>query len=214
MNGLVYLIIWVFVLLLIVKWFNYKLPFWIGRNGEKFVSKKLNELDPGHYKVLNDLLFPSSGRTNTTQIDHVVVSNFGIFCIETKDYGHWIFGDANQDYWTQVIYKYRKRFYNPLHQNHAHIKAIEALVRPLFPNAPIISLVIFPKADKLEISGTDAVGNAGNMVSKILRYRDPVISDVDKNKIIDILMNADIKDPEVRKIHNKNAKALKEEHVY
>ena len=60
------------------------------------------ELDPAHYKVLDNLLLPSNGNLNATQLDHVVVSNYGIFCIETKSYKGWIFGNANDKYWTQV----------------------------------------------------------------------------------------------------------------
>ena len=71
--------IWVAALLL-----NWKRPFLIGKRGENFVSRKLLELDSEHYKVLVDLMLPSLGNTNTTQIDHIVVSDFGIFCIETK----------------------------------------------------------------------------------------------------------------------------------
>jgi len=101
MNYFIIIFIIVVAAALFVKW---KLPYWIGRGGEKFVTKKLLQLDVAHYKVLNDLLLPSNGRLNTTQIDHVVISNYGIFCIETKAYQGWIFGNADQEYWTQVIY--------------------------------------------------------------------------------------------------------------
>jgi len=96
--------IWVGAALLL-KW---KRPFLIGKLGEKVVSRKLLELDSEHYKVLDDLMFPSLGNTNTTRIDHIVVSDFGIFCIETKSYSGWIRGDAQQQDWT-VLYRYKKR---------------------------------------------------------------------------------------------------------
>ena len=108
--------IWVAALLL-----NWKRPFLKGKRGENFVSRKLLELDSEHYKVLGDLMLPSLGNTNTTQIDHVVVSDFGIFCIETKSYSGWIFGNAQQRHWTQVLYRYKKQFYNPLRQNYAQV---------------------------------------------------------------------------------------------
>ena len=127
MNYLIILfIIVVTAVALFIKW---KLPYWIGRGGEKFVTGKLLQLDSSQYKVLNDLLLPSNSHLNTTQIDHVVVSNYGIFCIETKAYQGWIFGEANQEYWTQVIYRHKERFYNPLRQNYAHVKAVEELVK-------------------------------------------------------------------------------------
>lgn len=99
----------------------------VGKLGEAFVSRALSELEPAKYTILDDLLLPSSGSIATTQLDHVVVSDFGIFVIETKSFKGWIFGNANAQYWTQVLYRHREKFYNPLRQNYAHVKAIEAL---------------------------------------------------------------------------------------
>ncbi|WP_369414666.1 nuclease-related domain-containing protein [Microbulbifer elongatus] len=41
----------------------------------------------------------------TTQIDHIFVSRFGIFVVETKYMQGWIFGSERQEQWTQKIYK-------------------------------------------------------------------------------------------------------------
>jgi hypothetical protein len=71
----------------------------------------------------------------TTQIDHVLVSRFGIFVIETKDYKGWIFAGPRDRYWTQVLYRAKFRFQNPLRQNHRHVCAIQALQDFLPPDA-------------------------------------------------------------------------------
>ena len=55
----------------------------IGKYGERRVARKLDWL-PAEYVALNDLLLPT--RYGTTQIDHIVVSPYGIFVIETKNY--------------------------------------------------------------------------------------------------------------------------------
>ena len=34
--------------------------------------------------------------TGTTQIDHILLSRFGVFVIETKDYTGWIFGSKTE----------------------------------------------------------------------------------------------------------------------
>jgi hypothetical protein len=57
---------------------------------------------------LHDITIPSV-KGKTTQIDHVVVSEYGVFVIETKNYTGWIVGDEKSDYWTQVIYKRKER---------------------------------------------------------------------------------------------------------
>lgn len=64
----------------------------------------------------------------TTQIDHVVVSKYGIFVIETKNYKGWIYGSQNKKMWTQVLFNQKNQFQNPLHQNYKHIKFLQALL--------------------------------------------------------------------------------------
>lgn len=96
-----------------------------GRVGEAIVSVGgLKRLDPKVYRVFNDLVLPRPDGKGTTQIDHVVVSDFGIFVIETKNYAGWIFGDENARFWTQTIYGKKSRFQNPLHQNALHVRAL------------------------------------------------------------------------------------------
>jgi len=54
-----------------------------------------------------------------------VVSNYGIFVIETKNYKGWIIGNEFDDYWTQVIFKRKEKLYNPIKQNYGHIQALK-----------------------------------------------------------------------------------------
>ena len=197
------------VVLIIVAIIKIKLPYLKGLIGEKFVSKKLFKLDPAHYKILNDLLLPSNGNLNMTQLDHVVISNYGIFCIETKSYKGWIFGNANDKYWTQVIYKHKERFYNPLRQNYAHTKAVEELIKSKYPKAQILSFVAFPIAGKLKISGTDLVGYPRDIIRKIENYKTQIFTDVECDEIFDILVNANIQDKDSQKLHDEGVRDLK-----
>lgn len=54
-----------------------------GKIAEKMVHHKLMQL-PEEYHVIDDVLFMSNGRS--TQIDHIVVSPYAVFVIETKGY--------------------------------------------------------------------------------------------------------------------------------
>ena len=97
-----------------------------GRIGERAVRSVIGkDLDEETYIEFHDLIIPS--RSGTTQIDHIYVSVFGIFVIETKNYTGWIFGNEKQSKWTQVVYKQKHYFQNPLRQNYAHIKALSEL---------------------------------------------------------------------------------------
>ena len=99
-----------------------------GIRGERRVAQRLRDGLPSEYIILNDLYLPLPGGT-TTQIDHVVVSQFGIFVVETKTYSGWIFADANSKYWTQILYQERNRFQNPLRQNYRHIYTLSNLLK-------------------------------------------------------------------------------------
>ena len=59
----------------------------VGKAGERRVARKLDWL-PKEYTILNDIMLRT--QYGTTQIDHVVVSPYGIFVIETKNYKGWI----------------------------------------------------------------------------------------------------------------------------
>lgn len=74
-------------------------------------------------RVLRDMYIPYNGETK--QIDVLLLTEFGIYVIESKDYSGWIFGSKNNKIWTQSLNKCRKyKFYNPIWQNNSHIKAL------------------------------------------------------------------------------------------
>ena len=81
----------------------------------------------------------------TTQIDHVFVSVFGVFVVETKNKGGWIFGSEQDREWTQVFPGGQKyKFQNPLRQNYRHVKTVEeALVGIGLPRGAVKSVVVF-----------------------------------------------------------------------
>lgn len=92
--------------------------------GEALVSvaKKI-VLDGKVYQDVNNVTIAVSD--GTTQIDHIIVSRYGIFVIETKNFEGWIFGSADKPQWTQSIFGNKSTFQNPLRQNYRHIKSLE-----------------------------------------------------------------------------------------
>ena len=72
----------------------------LGKWGEKKVSLLLGLLGNG-YKVFNDVIIRNGNWTS--QIDHLIISHYGLFVIETKNYNGWIYGGADQEQWTQNI---------------------------------------------------------------------------------------------------------------
>ncbi|NQY97724.1 MAG: NERD domain-containing protein [Henriciella sp.] len=99
-----------------------------GKIGEMHVNKALKKkLNKKEYRLLADLTLPTWDG-DTTQIDHVVISQYGVFVIETKNMSGWIFGDAKHAEWTQVMFNWQSKFQNPLRQNYRHVKTIQQIL--------------------------------------------------------------------------------------
>ena len=94
-----------------------------GKRGEKLVAVRLRKGLPDEYRILNDIYLPLPDGT-TAQIDHIVVSKYGVFVVETKNYSGWIFGEEGSSEWVQSIYRKKSRFQNPMRQNYEHICAL------------------------------------------------------------------------------------------
>ncbi len=117
-----------------------KSPWFKGLTGE-FIVNVLSKflLDKNEYYIIKNVTLPT--KNGTTQIDHIIVSVYGVFVVEIKNLEGWIFGRPHDAMWTQKIYKHSDKFQNPLHQNHKHVKTLQQL---LFLNdEQIHSLVVF-----------------------------------------------------------------------
>lgn len=127
---------------------------------KKWVNKSENE---GEYRVretlkgfcsksgahlLNNITLRLDDGT-TTQIDHILITRKGVLVIETKDYSGWIFGSEKQKSWTQVIYKKKSKFQNPIHQNYRHLKAVKELLDYL-PSKAVKGLVVFTNKSEFQ----------------------------------------------------------------
>ena len=62
-------------------------------------------LDKDIYHRFHNIIIPSDN--GTTQIDHLLISKYGIYIIETKNIKGWIFGSEKQERWTQVLFDYK-----------------------------------------------------------------------------------------------------------
>lgn len=119
---------------------SFNTPVRKGAKGERKVHNALSSvLNNQEYQVLTDLILPIAG--GTTQIDHLVLSRFGIFVIETKNMSGWIFGGADQKKWTQVHKRSKRKFQNPLRQNYAHVKAVQEVLQ--IDREALHNLVVF-----------------------------------------------------------------------
>lgn len=131
------------------------------------------------YHALHDLLIPLY--ESTTQIDHLYVSRYGIFVVETKNYAGWIYGDAKQKQWTQVLYQQKRRFYNPLKQNETHIKALAYLLK--LPVETFHSIVVFVGEAEFKTALPDNVLQGADISGYVHRFRRSLLSQAQVDEI-------------------------------
>lgn len=153
---------WIFPLLIagaVVKtpWFKGLFGEWIVRMSAKFL------LDPKEYRSIHNVTLKTPD--GTTQIDHIFVSRFGVFVVETKNYSGWIFGEEHQPMWTQKLFKITNKFQNPLRQNHKHVKALEALLN--LPAEQIHSVIVFVGSGEFKTEMPPNVTYAGGYIPYI-----------------------------------------------
>jgi restriction system protein len=137
-------------------------------------------LDKKKYHLLKNVTLPT--KDGTTQIDHIIVSIYGVFVVETKNMKGWIFGSPNQKTWTQKIYKYTNKFQNPLHQNYKHVKSLESLLK--LNDHQVHSVVVFIGDSKFKTAMPENVTYGRGYIKYIKSKQQPVISTKEVQKIL------------------------------
>ena len=134
------------------------------------VDMALQKLSRGSYVVFRDLIIPTGRRhPSLTQIDHVVVSIYGIFCIETKSSSGSIYGYTRADQWTQYLAQQKYKMNSLYRQNMHHVKSIERYLQGML-RAPVHSYLSFPNARKTVIDGVEEDTSAAGVVRRIQRH--------------------------------------------
>ena len=163
-------------------WFNS--PKQKGARGERLVAARLRSGLPAEYRMLNDVYLPLPDGT-TTQIDHIIISQYGVFVAETKTYSGWIFGDEKSAQWTQSIYRKKSRFHNPLRQNYRHICALAdnlGIDKTYFQ-----SLVIFANDCKFKTDMPKNVVFLHNAIAYMRSFDKPIIKVSQIDELVDAI---------------------------
>lgn len=143
----------------------------LGKIGEEEVANVLGTLPNTDYIVINNLLYLY--KNSTHQIDHVVVSNYGIFIIETKNYSGRIYGSDKYNTWIQYLGKNKYKMLNPVLQNYGHLKALESII-PEYKEY-FIPIVCFTNKSTLNIKSKNIVINLSNLLDTIKNYNNEVL---------------------------------------
>ena len=211
------LLICILALFVYLAWYNSARQ--KGKRGELRVASILAKL-PNEYTVLNDLVFRTD--KGTTQIDHIVVSKYGIFAIETKNYRGEIYGDDIRKEWTQLIvtkityakkwwktytYVTKNLFYNPVKQSLGHALIIKELLSA-YPHLKIVPLVVFVgEAVLSNVKSNYHVIYEDNLLGVIDGYKTTYLSDSDVQTVLSILNGNNVKALVTDRQHVSNLKA-------
>lgn len=208
------LIILALILFCVRKWKDS--PEQKGIEGEREVHEILSQL-PEDYHVMDDVILKKG--QGTTQIDHIVVSKYGIFAIETKNYRGDIYGNDTRQQWTQIIrtdirymkkwyktYTYitKNRFYNPVKQSLGHINGIKMNLSGC-PYAPIIPIVVFTgEADLTNVQSSVAVIDESDLLYTIRNYQKVYLSESQVQQVLGCLSRKDVSGVVDDKTHVRN----------
>lgn len=172
-----------------------------GFMGEFWVKTELRKLPKDKYIILNDILIKSSKGTH--QIDHIVISKFGIFVIEMKNYDGLITGDEYKENWTQHFGKKKYYFNNPFHQNYGHIMALQEILN--IDKNNFISIVCVSNKAKLKVNSKKIV-QTEYINDMIMSYQKEML-DIDLNEIKGKIEQKNIIEKKARANHVKCIKS-------
>lgn len=192
---MIWLIIGLLVLFVISKLYYPKIK---GSIGERRVKKQLKKLPSESYKVLHDLMIVNNDKSS--QIDHLVISPYGLFVIETKTFTGWIHGSERAEQWTQTIYKSKKKFRNPIRQNWGHVLALKELLN-VEDNRMFIPIIVFAGDAELKNinTRTDVIYDF-ELYQTILKHSDTILSEKEVENIYSVITEHNVLD----KLYVKN----------
>lgn len=167
-----------------------------GAYAEDRVARRLSRLSE-EYHVINDVYIRSGGRS--VQIDHVVISRYGVFVIETKNYKGWVYGSENAEHWTQNIYGYKYQLYNPVRQNASHVGAICNLLR--ITRDKTIPIIVFAGSATVRCSANCYVIYLNQLRRVIDRHKSVLFNDDQVLQMTETLTNALVTDKNRRREH-------------
>ncbi len=192
-----------FAILIPILWFRRSSNDYQGRIGERQVASILSRLKryPGEYFVFNNVLLQNEH--HSSEIDHVVISRYGIFSIETKAYarahitedGRWFSGQDTDR---------ARDLGDPLKQNRGHIKALRAVLG----DAKYLSCVVLTRAS---LSGNvpSGVVTLESLNEVIRSHREIVLDESRVRSLVGELERVNKTDKDARKEHIRRVQEKK-----
>ncbi len=174
-----------------------------GASGEAQASFGMFLFLPKEYRVINNVTLETP--KGTTQIDHVVVSSFGIHVVEIKNIKGAIYGDEASPKWTVFLGGKKFPMHSPILQNKGHIKALSSILN--LDQSVFHSLIFFMSSEcKFKTEMPDYVRTDG-LCTFIKSKTVVVFTESQVECLVEKLMAARLVDSkETHKAHVENIK--------
>ncbi len=114
--------------------------------GERRTAQQLN-LIKGHKHIINNTMINDNGKIR--QIDHIAITEYGVFVVETKEFSGKIYGKEKSNEWTQYLRGQGYKFQNPIYQNFGHIEIIKKILKN--ETDKIYSIISFAGTGELKV---------------------------------------------------------------
>lgn len=185
-------------------------PAYKGGIGESEVARIARRFLPEpSYKAFHNIYL--AGGRGITQIDHIFVSRFGVFVVETKNMSGWIFGNKRDRQWTQKIYQHTYRFQNPLRQNYGHVRVVASIAR--IPIRYVHSVVAFVGDATLMTPMPPNVTTDADFVHYVESFSDAAFSESQVETICERLTESAIQQTrQTRRAHIRSVRAKLNRH--
>lgn len=192
-NRYITIILIVLCFIIVLRYIKKRKIYDYGIKGEMETANELSKLNNKYY-IYNDIII--GGKEKGAQIDHLVLSPYGMFCIETKNMRGTITGREEDNNWQQKKIGqggkiYEKEFYNPCKQSKGHINAINnMLVHENFHDIKVYSVVAFNNNSdtnlKIEVNHTTVL-ELDKLINFILSKNEKKIDDYKLKSLVKLI---------------------------
>lgn len=101
--------------------------------GKVLIIEAINEsFNKNRYHLLNDITLKFGD--GKREINHILISRYGVFVIESNNYNGIIYAHINAEYWTQEKLKIKNKFKNPITKNNMNVIASKNTIATLPKN--------------------------------------------------------------------------------
>lgn len=181
-----------------------------GKESELRMDEKLRGAF-GDAAVFTGIFLPylNSREGKHAEIDHIVVTRAGVFVIEVKSHNGFI-RCPDEKMWWQTYNDKKISFYNPLRQNHTHVRIVSEILKSEGQyNVPVYSVVVFTSRRVTFSHKYDNLVGGDAIIPYIKKTgKRNTLSTSQTGKVRAIIKNHAAKNKQVAKRHRSNMRGF------